>query len=92
MRKKQHAEFVANDLVGDHLIEETILEEALPEDDAIDALREHPEREQPGVTSGRGSRVRRPPRSDPRHTDQSVLPGRDDMPAGSERPSPSGSS
>ena len=79
MRKKRHADFVANDLVGDRQIEETILEEALPEDDNLDAEREHPEREE------HGGKVRRPPRNDPRHTDQSIPPGQDDMPAGAER-------
>lgn len=92
MAKKRRPAFIEHELIGDRLIEETILDVAVPEDIPIERFRDHPERERPGEHTGKGSRVRRPPRNDPRHADQSVLPGRPDIPAGSERPAPAGSS
>ncbi len=92
MPKKKHDEFIEADLVGDTLIEQTILGATLPESEPIEEFRDHPERELPGKGRGRRSQAGRPPRNDPRHTDQSVLPGRDDLPAGTERRMPPGSS
>jgi hypothetical protein len=48
--------------------------------DEIEKARDHPERHEPGIEGGR---IVRPPRNDPRHSDQSVLPGQVDIPAGS---------
>lgn len=76
MPRQRHPEFVLNELVGDHLIEETIVDGALRE----------PADGQPSGDVRDPGHTARPPRNDPRHADQSVLPGRPERPAGSERP------
>lgn len=92
MTKRKRPQFIEPELIGDHLLEDTLLLPIAADDEPIDVARPHPEVDLPGGKARNPSRSRRPPRTDPRYGDQSVLPGRKDMPAGSERPAPSGSS
>jgi hypothetical protein len=77
--------------------EEGLIDEPDREDgpivrEALGPGHEHADNPRPGGAGGVGPQAGRPARNDPRHADQSVLPGQDDLPAGSERRKPSGSS